>query len=197
VGQHQLLRAAPEHTVPTTVASVVLLGGPSGSGKSTFAATLAGPTLRLDDFYRDGTDPELPTDADGNADWEAPEAWHAERALAAVVELARTGAVTMPRYDIAANAAVSTYRVELDGARSFVAEGLFADRLVDGCREAGVLGDAIVLSPSPSRTALRRFTRDVSEGRKSVPLLMRRGMRLWREHPQVVNRCLAAGMRTL
>ena len=192
MAEQQLLQEVPR---PVALASVVLLGGPSGSGKSTLAEAMPGPVIRLDDFYRDGDDPGLPRDEHGNADWESPEAWHCERALAAVVELATTGTVEMPRYDIAANAAVSSYEVTLDGATAFVAEGLFADRLVAGCREAGVLADAIVLTPSATRTAVRRFARDVAEARKSVPTLMRRGVRLWREHPQVVRRCLDAGMR--
>jgi uridine kinase len=192
VVEQPLLREAPR---PVALASVVLLGGPSGSGKSTLAATMPGPVIRLDDFYRDGDDPALPRDANDVVDWESPLSWHRERALAAVVELATTGAVTVPRYDLGASAAVSTYRVSLDGATSFAAEGLFADQLVDGCREHGVLADAIVLAPSATKTAVRRFARDVAEARKSVPLLMRRGMRLWREHAQVVRRCQDAGMR--
>ena len=190
--EQPLLRDAPAQVA---LASVVLLGGPSGSGKSTLAARLPGPVIRLDDFYRDGDDPLLPRDAAGAVDWESPLSWNRERALAAVVELATTGSVTVPRYEFAANAAVSTYSVSLDGATSFVAEGLFADQLVAGCRDAGVLADALVLSPSATRTAVRRFARDVSEARKSVPTLVRRGVRLWREHAQVVRRCTDAGMR--
>lgn len=190
--EQPLLQEAP---APVALASVVLLGGPSGSGKSTLAASLPGPVIRLDDFYRDHDDPSLPRDAAGKVDWESPLSWHRERALAAVVELATTGAVTVPRYDLGRSAAVSTYLVELDGATTFAAEGLFADELVSGCRAAGVLADALVLAPSATKTTLRRFARDVSEARKSIPTLLRRGVRLWREHPQVVKRCKDAGMR--
>ena len=61
-------------------AQVVLLAGPSGSGKSTLAARLGWPVLRLDDFYREGTDPLLPRDAAGVVDWDHPGAWNAEAA---------------------------------------------------------------------------------------------------------------------
>ena len=85
--------------------------------------------------------------------------------------------------------------VETEGP--FIAEGLFADRLVSGAREAGVLLDAIVLAPNAFVTFVRRFARDVAEARKPVPLLLRRGLRLLREQPSVVRRCAVAGMRRL
>ncbi|MGX7829237.1 uridine kinase family protein [Actinokineospora sp. 24-640] len=178
-----------------TLIPVILLSGPSGSGKSTLAAQLGLPVLRLDDFYREGADPLLPRDAAGQADWDAPQSWHAEDALAAVVALATTGTVEAPRYDIASDSRVGTSRVIAAGAPAFIAEGLFADQIVAGCQAAGVLGDALVLAPSGTRTFIRRFARDVAESRKGLPLLVRRGLRLWREHSDVVRRCETAGMR--
>ncbi|MFI9818743.1 uridine kinase family protein [Saccharothrix variisporea] len=174
---------------------VVLLAGPSGSGKSTLAAHLGWPVLRLDDFYREGDDPLLPRDAAGRADWDAEESWNTAEALAAVVELATTGRVEAPVYEIGEDRVVGRRVVEADGP--FIAEGLFADRLVSGAREAGVLLDAIVLSPNAFVTFVRRFARDVAEARKPVPLLLRRGLRLLREQPSVVRRCAVAGMRRL
>lgn len=44
---------------------VIVLAGPSGSGKSRLAERLGLRTLRLDDFYRDGDDPALPTIGSG------------------------------------------------------------------------------------------------------------------------------------
>ncbi|MGW5054632.1 uridine kinase family protein [Actinokineospora sp. NPDC004072] len=173
---------------------VILLSGPSGSGKSTLAAGLGLPVLRLDDFYRDGDDPLLPRDAAGRVDWDAPGSWHADEALAAVVGLATAGEADVPRYDIASDRRVSTSRMVTTGAPAFVAEGLFADRIVAGCQAAGVLADALVLSPGGARTFARRLARDVAESRKALPLLVRRGLRLWREHGTVVRRCADAGM---
>jgi uridine kinase len=46
-------------------------------------------------------------------------------------------------------------------------------------------------------TFARRFVRDVVEARKPVPVLLRRGLRLLREQPAVVRRCIDAGMRAL
>ncbi len=187
------------YSLPVPSASVhprvVLLAGPSGSGKSTLAAHLGWPVLRLDDFYREGGDPLLPRDASGRVDWDDDNAWNTADALAAVVELACTGKVDAPVYEIGEDRRVGCHRIELGDSPLFFAEGLFADRLVTGCREAGVLADALVLAPAAGVTFLRRLARDVSERRKPVPLLVCRGLRLWREQPAVVRRCLDAGMR--
>ncbi|MFC3896764.1 uridine kinase [Lentzea rhizosphaerae] len=173
----------------------VLLAGPSGSGKSTLAAHLGWPVLRLDDFYRDGDDPLLPKDEHGRADWDDVNSWNADKALQAVIELSETGKVEAPVYSISEDRAVGTQTIELGDAPAFIAEGLFADLLVNGAKEAGVLRDAIVLAPSAPVTFVRRFARDVAEARKPVPTLIRRGLRLMREQPQVVRRCVDAGMR--
>ncbi|MFI6094018.1 uridine kinase [Lentzea sp. NPDC051213] len=175
----------------------VLLAGPSGSGKSTLAAHLGWPVLRLDDFYRDGDDPLLPRDDHGRADWDAIGSWNADKALEAIIELSDTGTVQAPVYSISEDRAVGTQTIELGEAPAFVAEGLFADLLVAGAREAGVLRDAIVLAPSPPVTFARRFARDVAEARKPVPVLLRRGLRLMRQQPGVVRRCVDAGMRAM
>ncbi|GLZ28797.1 ATP-binding protein [Lentzea sp. NBRC 105346] len=175
----------------------VLLAGPSGSGKSTLAAKLGWPVLRLDDFYRDGDDPLLPRDEHGRADWDAEGSWNTGAALQAVITLAREGTIEAPVYSIGEDRKVGTQTVSLNGANGFIAEGLFADLLVDGARQAGVLKDAIVLAPSAPVTFARRFLRDVAEARKPIPVLLRRGWRLMREQPGVVRRCERQGMRRL
>lgn len=171
----------------------MLLAGPSGSGKSTLAAHLGWPVLGLDDFYREGDDPLLPRDEAGRPDWDAEGSWDTGAALDAVVELATTGTVEAPVYSIGEDRRVGCRTVTAPGF--FIAEGLFADRLVAGCRAAGVLADAVVLAPGAGVTFARRFARDVAEARKPVPLLLRRGLRLLREHAAVVRRCADAGMR--
>ncbi|MEU7475978.1 uridine kinase [Lentzea sp. NPDC042327] len=183
--------------IPVPAPRAVLLAGPSGSGKSTLAAHLGWPVLRLDDFYRDGDDPLLPRDDHGRADWDDVGSWNAGAALAAVVELSTTGTVQAPVYSIGEDRRTGWQTIELGDAPAFVAEGLFADLLVDGARKAGVLRDAIVLAPSAPVTFARRFARDVAEARKPVPVLVRRGLRLLRQQPVVVRRCTDAGMRAM
>ncbi|MBU2075047.1 MAG: ATP-binding protein, partial [Actinobacteria bacterium] len=88
-------------------ARVIVLAGPSGSGKSRLAARLGLPVLRLDDFYKDGDDPTLPRIEHGaNAglvDWDHPDSWLPEDALATMVELATTGHAEVPVYEISEN----------------------------------------------------------------------------------------------
>ena len=60
---------------------VILLTGPSGAGKSRLAARLNAahgwPVIRLDDFYRELTDPGLPRSPIGIPDWDHPDSWNA------------------------------------------------------------------------------------------------------------------------
>ena len=102
-------------------AQVIVLAGPSGSGKSHLAARLRLPVLRLDDFYRDGDDPDLPRITDGaNAglvDWDDPRSWLGDEAVAALATLCRTGRVEVPVYDIAHDGRNGWHTLDLDGAR--------------------------------------------------------------------------------
>ena len=66
-------------------AKVVLLLGPSGSGKTRLAHESGLPVVGLDDFYRDLDDPALPRSEElGIVDWDHPDSWDADRALAAL-----------------------------------------------------------------------------------------------------------------
>ncbi|WP_441245778.1 ATP-binding protein [Kitasatospora sp. McL0602] len=178
----------------TARALVVLLSGPSGSGKSSLAARTGLPVLQLDDFYKDGDDPTLPEFADGSGtDWDSPLSWHREQALAAIRELTSTGRTEVPVYSIPDNGRVGTQSFDLAGAAGFIAEGIFAAELVGQCAAEGLLGDAICLRNQPLTTAWRRFRRDVREGRKSVPYLLRRGWRLMRAERGIVGRQVELG----
>ncbi|MCQ0023983.1 ATP-binding protein [Streptomyces somaliensis DSM 40738] len=173
---------------------VVLLAGPSGSGKSSLAARAGLPVLRLDDFYKEGGDPTLPLVPGGtDVDWDSPGSWDADAAVAAIVELCATGRATVPVYDISTSSRVGRETLDVARAPLLVAEGVFAADIARRCEELGVLADALCLCGRPSTTFRRRLVRDLREGRKSVPLLLRRGWRLMRAERSIVARQAALG----
>ncbi|MET9368513.1 uridine kinase [Streptomyces griseoflavus] len=175
-------------------ARVVLLCGPSGSGKSLLAARSGLPVLRLDDFYKEGDDPSLPLVAgSSDIDWDHPGSWDADAAVAAIDRLCRTGRTPVPVYDISLSARTGEGSVDIGGAPLFIAEGIFAAEIVARCAELGLLADALCLSRGPLRTFRRRFRRDLREGRKSVPFLLRRGWRLMRLERSIVAHQTALG----
>ncbi|WP_329116812.1 uridine kinase family protein [Streptomyces sp. NBC_01353] len=172
--------------IPTRV---VLLAGPSGSGKSSLAAVTGLPVLRLDDFYKEADDPTLPLVAgSADIDWDSPHSWDADAAVAAIVELCRTGRTDVPVYDIATSSRVDREALDIGRTPLFVAEGIFAADIVERCQDLGVLADALCLRGRPSTTFRRRLLRDLKEGRKSVPFLLRRGWRLMRSERSIVAR---------
>ncbi|KPH99424.1 hypothetical protein OK074_6008 [Actinobacteria bacterium OK074] len=185
---------SPIPPIPAVPARVVLLCGPSGSGKSLLSARSGLPVLRLDDFYKEGDDPTLPLVAGStDIDWDHPESWDADAAVASITELCRTGRTDVPLYDISLSARTGTETVDIERTPVFIAEGVFAAEIVTRCRELDVLADAICLSRGPVRTFRRRFLRDLREGRKSVPFLLRRGWRLMRAERSIVTRQTALG----
>jgi len=184
------------------VPDLVLLAGPSGSGKSRLVAALACPQVNLDDFYRDEADPANPrtsttvgADEAPAVDWDDLGSWDAEAALAALVSLCRTGTAEVPVYDIATSRRTGSRTVELGDARTFVAEGLFAPDLVPACRAAGLEMDALYLDRPRLQTLLFRFVRDVSEHRKPIPVLLRRGLALFLAEPALRAHALTCGCR--
>ncbi|MEW1700222.1 uridine kinase [Streptomyces sp. NPDC093249] len=177
--------------IPTRV---VLLAGPSGSGKSSLAAVTGLPVLRLDDFYKEAGDPSLPlVGGSEDIDWDSPLSWDADAAVAAIVELCRTGRTDVPVYDISTSSRTGHETFGIERTPLFVAEGIFAAEIVARCRDLGVLADALCLRGRPSTTFRRRLARDLREGRKSVPFLLRRGWRLMRAERAIVARQAALG----
>lgn len=172
----------------------MLLCGPSGSGKSLVAARSGLPVLRLDDFYKEGDDPTLPlVQGSSDIDWDHPDSWDAEVAVEAITRLCATGSTPVPVYDIALSARTGAETLSIGRTPLFIAEGVFAAELVERCRELGVLADALCLSRGPVTTFRRRFLRDLKEGRKSVPFLLRRGWRLMRAERSIVARQVSLG----
>nr|WP_206323448.1 ATP-binding protein [Streptomyces sp. HNM0574] len=171
-----------------------MLTGPSGSGKTRLSARSGLPVLRLDDFYKEAGDPTLPlVPGSEDIDWDSPLSWDADAAVEAVTALCREGGTDVPVYDISVSARVGADRLDLDGARLFVAEGIFAADIAARCRGLGLLADAVCLRGHPFTTFRRRLARDVRESRKSLPFLLRRGWRLMRDEGAIVERHRALG----
>ncbi|MET8732097.1 uridine kinase [Streptomyces parvus] len=177
--------------IPTRV---VLLAGPSGSGKSVLAARTGLPVLRLDDFYKEHDDPTLPrVPGSTDIDWDSAGSWDADAAVAAIAELCRRGRTDVPVYDIATSSRTGHEAFHIERSPLFVAEGIFAADIVERCQGLGLLADALCLRGRPSTTFRRRLVRDLREGRKSVPFLLRRGWRLMRAERRIVARQTALG----
>jgi uridine kinase len=180
------------------LARVVVVAGPSGSGKSHLChrlhASLGVQVVRLDDFYKDGDDPTLPrVPGLGLVDWDDPASWSLPDALDALERLCRDGRADLPVYDIAHDGRVGTTATTLTGPPYVLAEGLFAQEVVAGCRERGLLAEALCVRHHPAVTFWRRLTRDLREHRKPPLVLLRRGWRLMRAEPAVVAHAVARG----
>lgn len=178
-------------------AQVIVLAGPSGSGKSRLTERIGLPVLRLDDFYKDGTDPSLPRlTAGANAglvDWDHADSWHPDQALAILDQLCREGRAEVPIYDIARNGHYGSRHLELGEHQLLVAEGIFAQDIVGASSERGLLAAAYCITQHPAITFWRRLTRDLRERRKPPPVLVRRGLTLARHQQQVVADAVAKG----
>lgn len=156
-------------------ARVILVTGPSGSGKTRFTKRSGLPVVSLDDFYFDDTHPGLPH-RHGMIDWDSPKCWDREAAVKALVDLAVEGETVLPIYDIPTNAKVAERPFSLDGAKVFLAEGIFAAEIVEDCMKEGILADAICISRPRLQTFWFRLMRDLDEGRKPPINLVRRGI---------------------
>jgi uridine kinase len=187
------------------LAHVVVVCGPSGSGKSLLCTRLRRahgvPTVNLDDFYKDGTDPTLPrrhtAAGPGLVDWDDPASWSRDDAVEALDLLCRNGVADVPVYDISHDGRTGVRPVSLGGSPYVLAEGLFAQEIVTCCRERGVLADAICVRNHRVVTFWRRLARDLREHRKPPLVLLRRGWRLMRVEPEVVAHAVACGARPM
>lgn len=174
-------------------ALVVLLAGPSGCGKSHVAAASGLPVLALDDFYRDGADPDMPRTPDGVIDWEDPASWDADAAVAALRTLCEGEAVVVPTYSFADDGAVGHHEIRRERSPIVVAEGIFAADAIAPLEAAGLLADALLLRERRVVTFLRRLVRDLREGRKGRLRLLRMGWAKTRAQPAVIARQIALG----
>lgn len=156
------------------------------------------PIVRLDDFYRDGEDPTLPmTDlgADHLVDWDDPGSWDGAAAARALSLLVKTGQAQVPVYDIARSRVTGSAQVTLGAGQLVVAEGIFAAEIILRMREEGLLHSAWCIVHNRWVTFGRRLVRDLSERRKPPHILLRRGLALCRDEPEVIARMERLGAR--
>lgn len=154
---------------------VVVIAGPSGAGKSRLAARLsqeyAWPVVRLDDFYREVGEDDLPRLPGGLVDWDDPRSWRLDAAVNALSALALTGRTSAPRYDIAASRVCGVSTLSAGPRDWILAEGIFAAHVVGPLRERGLLAVAFCLRGSRLVTFARRLLRDLVEHRKPPMVL--------------------------
>jgi len=146
----------------------------------------------LDNFYFDQDRPGLPQRF-GIVDWDDPGTWDSVSALATLTSLCTTGQAEMPDYDIPISTRVGSHEISLGDATIVIAEGVFAGELVAPCQQAGLLAQAICLRRRRLITFTFRLIRDLSEARKPVPTLIRRGIGLYREEPELIAKWVAQG----
>ena len=126
-------------------------------------------------------------------DWDSSDSWDGHAAMAAVIELAKTGSAEVPAYSISANRAIGNRTVTIGNSPLFIAEGIFAPEIARPCRELGLLAGAFALHRPRTVTFVRRLVRDLAEHRKPPMVLLRRGVTLYRTDRAVLARQVALG----
>lgn len=180
----------------TAPVRVIIITGPSGSGKSSLARRCGLRSVRLDDFYHAFDAPNMPMVDERLIDWDDVRSWNKEAAIEALIELCTTGQTDTPDYDIPTSSVIGSRHLELDPSETaIVAEGIFAAHCVPALKERGLLADAICIARNPWRNAYFRFIRDIKKNRKSVPVLIRRGLYLTKREPGQIREWTALGCR--
>lgn len=181
--------------------ALVLLAGPSGSGKSRLARLSGCVSVRLDDFYRDFDDADMPRWGE-IIDWDDPHSWNGDAAIEAMTTLLDKGRVNVPVYDISLSRRIGWHELVLpdapEGQRPcIVAEGIFAPELVRPCHELGLDTTGVWLARTGLLVFLLRLVRDLREHRKAPHILLRRGWALLRKEPALRRAAVAKGCETL
>ena len=128
-------------------------------------------------------------------DWDHPDSWNQQAAVAALRRLLQTGSAVMPVYDIATSRATGERTVTAGEADLVVTEGIFAAEAVPALAEAGLLHSAWCIRHHRWHTFVLRLLRDLAERRKPPLTLVRRGLVLARQEPKVIERHVSLGAR--
>lgn len=181
--------------------ALILLAGPSGSGKSRLARLSGCLSVRLDDFYRDFDDADMPRWGE-IVDWDDPHSWNGRAAIDAITTLLDQGSVKVPVYDISLSRRIGWHEVVLPDPAAgqrlcIVAEGIFAPELVRPCQDLGLDTTGVWLDRGGFLVFLLRLVRDLREHRKAPHILLRRGWALFRKEPAQRRAAKAKGCEAL
>jgi uridine kinase len=158
-------------------------------------------SVRLDDFYRDLDDDDMPRWG-GIVDWDDPHSWNGAAAVTAITTLIDQGSVKVPVYDISLSRRIGWHELVLPETPPsqricIVAEGIFAPELVRRCRELGLDTTGVWLSRTGLLVFLLRLVRDLREHRKAPHILFRRGWALLGKEPALRRAAEAKGCESL
>lgn len=104
-----------------------------------------------------------------------------DAALKAVNELLDSGSTMVPNYSISTSSYDGHRQVSGNGG-PIIAEGIFLSEILDPLRAQGIDVQAYYVDEPALRTTIRRFIRDVSQRRKPLLFLIKRGYALFRAH---------------
>jgi uridine kinase len=157
-------------------------------------------SVRLDDFYRDFDDHDMPRWGE-IVDWDDPHSWDGKAAIEAITTLLEKGSVMVPVYDISLSRRIGWHELVLPESPAgqrvcIVAEGIFAPELVRPCRALGLDTTGVWLARTGLLVFLLRLVRDLREHRKAPHILFRRGWALLRKEPAQRRAAEAKGCET-
>lgn len=107
--------------------------------------------------------------------------------------LLRDGRAELPIYDISQSRRVGTRTLDIGDAEVLLAEGIFAIQTLAAARAAGLSVAALWLDRPRAVNFARRLRRDLKEHRKPPSVLLRRGVALFRDEPQLRREAIEAG----
>ncbi len=114
---------------------IVLLAGPSGSGKTTGANLLSDAirdrgveslVVSLDNFYKDADDPTYPVLADGNKDYECPQALNLDELGEMLLHACEGREFEIPRYEFKSSKKIGVQKHAPIAHGCLIIEGLHA-----------------------------------------------------------------------
>lgn len=143
----------------------IAVSGGTCAGKSTFANALKEffgksdvSIIRLDDYFKDFSDPTLPHGFLGYPQFDVPDAYHLDEIGKDLARLDAGQTVVCPVYDIASNRRISAKGAKIYPRRILVVEGLFTFQIASLYSPLKIYVEA-----SDTIRLLRRIDRDTSQ----------------------------------